>query len=268
MNDFHMPTPQAFDDLVRDQNLDALQAHELRLVLSHVDEDLKTHRKRVEGRKPRPELVRRLKRIAKNLGDLEYEMSRYRKTLNDFLPADAREEIGVLMSISGMEVALEREIRTPELRSEIESLSSKDPGFRMSQLEERLLPRRQARGLERGGDLLMHLVERVNRPIKGWLELDRRNPGGRPTKNLARDLLLYRLAESAPAILGRKATATAGGRFVRLCHAATVACGLDDRGIERPVEKAIKELSKQQRTGFRRTPRPAATPTQTGSAKS
>jgi hypothetical protein len=41
MNDFHRPTPEEFDVLVRDQKLDGLQAHELGLVLYHVDEDLK-----------------------------------------------------------------------------------------------------------------------------------------------------------------------------------------------------------------------------------
>ena len=69
MNDFHSPTPEEFQGLVHDQKLDNLQAHELRLVLCHVDEDLKAFRKRLEGRKPRQELVRRLKRVAKSLGD-------------------------------------------------------------------------------------------------------------------------------------------------------------------------------------------------------
>jgi hypothetical protein len=52
MNDFHRPTHEEFDVLVRDQKLDGLQAHELGLVLYHVDEDLKEYRKRREGRKP------------------------------------------------------------------------------------------------------------------------------------------------------------------------------------------------------------------------
>jgi hypothetical protein len=41
MNIFHTPTSKAFDELVRDQKLNGLQAHELRLVLYHLDEDLK-----------------------------------------------------------------------------------------------------------------------------------------------------------------------------------------------------------------------------------
>jgi hypothetical protein len=242
MNDFRRPTPEEFDELVRDQILDDLQAHELRVVLYHVDEDLKAFRKRLEGRKPRQELVRRLKRVAKPLGDLEFELRRWAKTLNDFLPAETQEEIGMLMSFSAMEAALKREIRTPEFRSEIESLLSECPDFRMRQLEDRVVIWRQTRGIENGGELLMHFVETINQPIKTWIELDRRNLGGRPAKNLARDFLLFRLAEAAPAVIGRRPTATAGGRFVRLCAAVVVACGFGRRGIERAVEKAIKEL--------------------------
>jgi hypothetical protein len=116
--------------------------------------------------------------------------------------------------------------------------------------------------------LLAYLVKKINQPIRTWFAVDRLNQGGRPTKNPARDLLLFRLAEAAPVIIGRRATATARGRFVRLCGAVVVACGLEDRGIERAVEKAIKELSKQRREGFRRIPKPPATPTPTGADKS
>jgi hypothetical protein len=268
MTDFHRPTPEEFDVLVRDLELDDLQAHELSLVLYHVDEELKEYRKRREGRKPRSELVRRLKRVAKSLGDLEFDLRRWGQTINDFLPPDTREEIGMLMSFGAMESALKREIRTPELGSEIESLSSECLDFRMAQVEDRLLGRRQARGLENGGELLMHFIGRINHPIKTWFELDRPNRGGRPAKNLARDFLLFRLAEAAQAVIGKRPTATANGPFVRLCAAVVAACGFGDRGIERAVEKAIKELFKERRQGFERIPKRPATATESGSANS
>jgi hypothetical protein len=266
--EFSLPSPDAFDKLVRDQKLERVPAHELRIVLYHVDKDLEYRRKTFEGRQPRDELVRRLKRIAKCVDDLEFELHRWRKTINDFLPQDSRAEIGLLMSYSAMEAALNTEIRRRDLKSEVENLATEDPDFRMAQIEELLAPHREARGLEHGGEFFTHYIERINKPMKHWIELDRFNRGGRPLKNLARDLLLFRLAEAAPAIIGRRATATAGGPFVRLCVAVVVACGLGDRGIERAVEKAIAELSKQRRKGFRRIPRPPAATPQTRSAKS
>ena len=130
MNDFHMPAPDAFDELIRDQEeLHDLQAYELRLVLYHMDEDLKEYRKRREGRKPRRELVRCLRRFADLFNDLEYEIDRSRKTMADFLPLDAQEEIGALPSYGAIEAALNREIPSRDLRSEIESLTVGRSGF-------------------------------------------------------------------------------------------------------------------------------------------
>jgi hypothetical protein len=198
MNNFHSPTPQEFDELAREQKLDDLQAHELRLVVHHVDEDLKEYRKRREGIKPRRELVRRLKRFADLFNHLEYEIDRSRKTMADFLPLDTLEEIGLLMSYGALEAALNREIPSRDLRSEIEGLTADNPDVRMAQIEERLEYERQAVGLKDGPELLAHLVKKINQPIKTWLAVDRLNRGGRPTKNPARDLLLLRLAEAAP----------------------------------------------------------------------
>jgi hypothetical protein len=261
MNDFQKPTPREFDKLVRDQKLDTLQARELGLVIYHVDEDLREFRKRREGRKPRPELVRRLKRFADLFDRLEYEIDRSRNTMTDFLPLDALEQIGLLMSYGALEAALNRQIQSRDLIPEIESLKADDPDFRMARLEEQLEYERRAIGLKNGPELLTHLVKKINEPIKTWFAVDRLNRGGRPTKNPARDLLLFRLAEAAPALIGRRATATAGGRFVGLCQAVALACHLANRGIERAVEKAIKELSKHKRQSFRRIPKPPTTPT-------
>jgi hypothetical protein len=252
MNSFHMPTPEAFADLVRERKLDALQAHELGLVLYHVDEDLKQFHRRREGSQPRRELVRRFRRITRIVYDLQFELNRWRKTINDVLPADLRGEIGLLMSYCAMEAALNQEIPTRSLRSEIESLAAEDPDFRMVQIEERLAAHREARGLEHGGEFLMHIIERVSRSAKAFFEIERLNRGGRPPKDLARSYLLIRLTEAAPSIIGGRATATARGRFVLLCAAAVAACGLDDSGIERAVERAIKVVRSRRRAGFRR----------------
>ena len=61
---FQLPTPDAWAVLVRGLQLTPQQKHDLDLALRHVDADLKTFRAKFAGRKPRPELVRRLKRMA------------------------------------------------------------------------------------------------------------------------------------------------------------------------------------------------------------
>ena len=180
MNDFYRPTPEEFDVLARDQKLDGLQAHELGLVLYHVDEDLKEYRKRREGRKPRRELVRRLKRFADLFNDLEYEIDRSRKTMADFLPLDAQEEIGQLMSYGAIEAALNRKIPSRDLKSEIESLTMDAPNFRMAELEERLEYERQAIGLKNGAELLAYLSRRsTSQSRPGSTSIDLTKAAGR-----------------------------------------------------------------------------------------
>ena len=246
---FARPSSEALKGLARELNLDDSQARELGIVLYHVDEDFKAFRGRLEGRQPRKELVRRLGIIAKLVGDLAIQLRNWEKTLADFLPEDAREEIGVLMSFSAMEAALKRELRFSELQLHIEELADEDPEFRMAQLEERLLSRRQARGLEHGGELLTHFVERINGPIKAFFELDRLNRGGRPSTHQTRDYLLRRLAEAGRAVIGVRPSATAGGRFARLCVAVFAACGVDDTGIERAIERTLEKLTMRGRSG-------------------
>jgi hypothetical protein len=193
--------------------------------------------------------------MAKVVGDLEYEIHRWKETMTDFLPLDTLEAMGLLMSYSAMEAALKRNIDSRDVKGEVELLAADGHEVRIAEIEELFEYRRQreALGLKHGPELLAHLVERIYGPIKTWIELDRRNPGGRPS-NMVRDYLLRRLAETAPRIIRSRATATARGKFVRLCAAVFRACGVSNRGIEKAVERT---LAKQRRS---RRSRPASKP--------
>ena len=95
------------------------------------------------------------------------------------------------------------------------------------------------------------------------------NQGGGPPKTVERHGTFSSACEAAPALIGKRPTATANGLFVRLCAAVVTNCGFGHRGIERAVERAIKELSKEQRRGLQAIfPKPPATPTESGLASS
>jgi len=239
---FQLPTPDAWAVLVRGLQLTPQQKHDLDLALRHVDADLKTFRAKFAGRKPRPELVRRLKRMATIMGHLEDEIHRSRQTMADFLPLDTLEAIGRLMSFSAMEAALAKELPNHSLKEKIEDLVATDPDIRIARIEQSIEyeRQRQALGLEQGPELFAYLINQINKPIKTWLELDRRNRGGRPS-NLVRDCLLIQLAKAAPAILGSRATATAKGKFARLCAAVFSACEVDTEGLEKAIERILKK---------------------------
>lgn len=48
-----------------------------------------------------------------------------------------------------------------------------------------------------------------------------------------------RLAEAAPEIIGRKASRSQAGPFVRLCEAVLPACGIDAKGIEKLIPRLV-----------------------------
>ena len=64
------------------------------------------------------------------------------------------------MSYCAIEAALNREIPSRDLRSEIESLTGDDPDFRMAQIEASLEHERRAIGLKDGPELLAYLIKK------------------------------------------------------------------------------------------------------------
>ena len=106
-------------------------------------------------------------------------------------------------------------------------------------------PLREAVGLNHGHLILTYLIERIHAPLKRWVELDRLNKGGRKP-NAVRRHVIYRLAEAAPDILGKAASVSTTGKFVELCCAVLVACGLPESGIAKAVPPEIKRLRAEQ----------------------
>jgi hypothetical protein len=238
---FRLPTPRDFDEIVRELGLKYHeQANELSLTILHIAADLENFQKKFEGREPRADMVRRLERLAKILGELEDEIKRASRTMSDFLPFDTLEEIGLLVSYSAMEAALDCKLISRDLRLEMEHIPEEGDGLRMAEIESRFDYERKTLGLKEGPRLLAYLIHRINQPIKIWIELDKLNRGGRRS-NMVRDYVLIRLAQACPRILRSRPTATANGPFVRMCIGVFNACGLDDQGIEKAIERILSK---------------------------
>jgi hypothetical protein len=82
-------------------------------------------------------------------------------------------------------------------------------------------------------------------PLERWIELDRLNKGG-AKPDAVRSYLIYRLAEACPDILGKAAAVSITGKFVDLCSAVLVECGLPEIGIAKAVPAVVKRLRADQ----------------------
>ena len=63
---------------------------------------------------------------------------------------------------------------------EAKRLAASGLEVRVADLETRFLYQRRTLGLKHGAQLFAHLINRINQPIKRWLDVDRANRGGRP----------------------------------------------------------------------------------------
>jgi hypothetical protein len=127
----------------------------------------------------------------------------------------------------------------------IEFKQSQGKRITVASVEQDTRPMREALGLKHGHVILTYLIERIHGPLERWIELNRLNKGGLKPDAVRRHLI-YRLAEAAPAILGKAASVSTTGKFVDLCSAALVACGLPESGIAKAVPTVVKRLRADQ----------------------
>ena len=251
---FTLPGDEEFLAIVQEFQLTPEQARELALVLRHANEDIKGFLRTQAKRKPRAELVRRLKSVT-DPSNVSHESHSNCKTLGDFLPFDTLQASGELLSYGAIESALGRKIPGRNLLRDIEEQFAGREDLRAAEVEELRAYERQALGLNEGPALIAYIVSALHRPIRAWLGIEKGNRGGRPA-DLPRVVLLIGLANAAPDILGAKPTATAKGRFMRLCAAVCQACGGDNSGIEEAVERLLRKRNDKRKRARNPPPHP------------
>ena len=162
-----------------------------------------------------------------------------------FLPSDTLGFIGESLTFSAMSEALGRDVFPKDYDFQIQVKQSEGKRITLAFLEKDTRPRRGALGLKHGHLILTYLIEGIHRPLERWIELDRLNKGGRKPDTV-RTYLIYRLAEASPDILGKAAAVSTTGKFVDLCSAVLVACGLPEIGIAKAIPTVVKRLRAEQ----------------------
>jgi len=215
--------------LARRMELPASCARELEVTIQHVVADLEATRITHEERK---ENVRQRRILSRQLRGLErFASNRLASTtapLHMLLPHASFDAIGRLSSDEAFR-----------------GLAAAGPRAHAPQplaLPEGPLPvgTRRAAALLHGDLLLLGLVRELLGPLDAWLAQDRKNKGGRPP-DVARRFTIIALANAAPAIIGRAATATANGPFARLCADVLPLLGIAVSGLERAIEAALRQ---------------------------
>jgi hypothetical protein len=240
------PEPEVWNSIVRELDLSATQRNELEITLRHVVADVAFYRSEKDKEPERALQTTRLKRMERALGNLQGEIDRSIHLMGHFLPHDTMAHIGRSFTFSAIVGALGEEVRPSSsvdvrMLSDFRSLLAKENQISVLALDEPTRPRREALGLTRGHQILKHFIDAIHAPLKKWVELDKLNKGGR-TPAMARKYLIYCLACKAPGIIGKPATISTSGPFVRLCALLLPACGLSARGIEKAIPPIVRQV--------------------------
>jgi len=235
------PEPESWANIVRDCKLTDAQANTLKITLKEALDDIDRYQKRPS----RDVLVKHLKLFEEALKRLQDECQRSAKLMEFFLPSDTLDFIGESLTFSAMSEALGRDVFPKNYDFQIQVKQSQGKRITLASVERDTRPGRRALGLKHGHLILPYLIERIHGPLERWMELDRLNKGGRKP-DAVRRYLIYRLAEAAPALLGKAASVSTTGKFVDLCSAVLVACGLPESGIAKAIPTVVKRLRADQ----------------------
>ena len=235
------PTETDWQDLIKRFRLSDDQAHNLKVVLQQVIVDLDQFRTVMDVMPKRSQLVSRIKRLEKVFGNVASELKRAEMDLPHLLPHDIGSFIGLSMNFTAIGQALGKEEFPVFVDLELARGTQENRLLTQKQIETAGNPKREALGLNHSNILLTYLMNGIHEPLRLWVELDRKNKGGR-TPNMLRRYLAYWLIYEAEDILGKKPMIAQNGKFVEFCEAVFEACSLSYDGLDKILPALVKRV--------------------------
>lgn len=216
---FILPSAKEFRALCQEQELTEAQIHELGRVLHEAHLRLKAILRAKVSDEDRKRILKQLKKVSDSLGDLLPKLKITPRDFQDFDP-DLPFALGTLTgAIAASRITSVIGGRSGGTRDK--ATRSTTFGFEALDLIHQMLV------VKEGVDYML-----------GAAVTDR---GGR-NPCVVRNYLTMALARSSKKIINRPATATAGGKFVKLVRAVFIACRLSDKGLEKLVERTVRSL--------------------------
>jgi hypothetical protein len=218
---FKLPTPKQIARIRRELKLGATQANELELTLRHAHADLQGYYRTRIGRGLRKVRMDRLKAVDQAIGKLSSLLEKDLELINEDLPFDARVAIGWCMSSQLIEAVT---------------------GERVWVRGRRVPHKEEAVGLRHGARLLAAQLRLIRDSFLNVLAEKSSDAGG-PEANHVQVTLIRALAASAPAIIGRRATGTANGKFEKLVGAVFETLDIETNDLRKAIERTLYRKS-------------------------
>lgn len=242
-----MPSDELWKQELSALKLTESQENELRTVILHLEKDIADYNAVMRKIGPRSELKRKLQDFEKSLANMRYYVERFEQGMENWMPSDTLEQIGLLSNFWKVEEVHGDKTYSVRINRQMQEASFKGSPLSIEEIGEKLDVSLRSLGLLSGPAILKRFVQEIHDPLKKWVEIERTNKGGAPAQKTVR-LVIYWLAWSAPEIIGSKAAVSKDGPFVRLCSAVLRACGQPYDGVggiaPQIVKKALADKKK------------------------
>ena len=242
------PTPEDWKDLVRTLRLQKAKAQVLQDVLGDIVMDIAVIKKLKKARVNRLDWISRIQNLELRFEQTIKALRIEGKSLTDILPISALEEVGNLFTFAAASEALEKNVYPKNYLTDRRAIEAAGKLMTLQEIDKHYAASRRDLGLLHGADLLIHTLEKIQVPLKEWLDRNTQNSGGRPKQSI-RELAIQRLIHFAPSILGSKPTPSVTGPFMTMATLSLYYCGFPEDGLEKAIATELRKWKAFQEAG-------------------
>jgi hypothetical protein len=236
----HFPKDEDWKDLKKSLRLSKKHAQILLEVPGDIVMDIAVIKKLKKAQVKRSDAIRRIQNLELRLEQTIKTLRIEGKQLTEILPLSALEDVGNLFTFAAASSATEKNLYPKDYLKDRQAIESTGTLMTLQAIDQYYATRRRDLGLLHGADLLIHALEKIHLPLKGWLERNTQNVGGRPKQSI-RELAIQRLIHFAPAILGSKPTPSVTGPFMTMATLSLYYCGFPEDGLEKAIANELRK---------------------------
>jgi hypothetical protein len=234
------PKDEECKDLIKTLKLSKAQAQLLMEVIGDIVVDIAMMEQFKKAQVKRTDAVRRVRNLELRFEQLIKAVQSEGKHLTEILPLSALEEVGNLFTFAAASTAMEKNLYPRDYLKHREIIEAGGALMTLQDIDQHYAACRRDLGVLHGHDLLIHVLETVHLPLKGWMARNAQNPGGRPKQSI-RSFAIQRLIHFAPSILGSDPTPSVTGRFMKMATSSLSYCGFSDMGLEKAIAAELRK---------------------------
>lgn len=235
------PAEAEIGSIAQDLRLTGEQTAALQNAVKNTFSQIDLYKQKNHSPQKRKDLISRMRSLEKVLTKLDYEITRSKIYMGDYMPFDALEMIGTRSSPSFVKQVLGEKSISSSIDRQIAAEFTEKGKVDLVKIDSFLRPILQAVGLKHGPELFARYIKDQLSVLVSWRLLNADGSKKRPAliyrQHLVRTLILY-----SEKILGKRAAKSPNGKFVVLCEKVLTACGLQGSAIGPSIPNLVEEL--------------------------